>query len=322
MWFQNRTLDQKMTPAASSTVQLQNGLPRDRWIRAIMLHTQIVESQSGTPVTTGILNWHSAIRVVASGNDTLKNVNGYRLWSVNKYEHGTQLPFDTIGSLDTGLTKNAYFELHFALNPKNPFDVSALLPAHLLSTLDLFIDFGALTLMGSTFTLTSGTVEVTVTECYTTADEEAKIKSGLVKLYETENTYSSIPSAIASDYSQYIDLQTGVKILKLGIFTQTSSAYSDGVIGKYEIRQMSPVNTQLDHSEWYASKSEDKIFYGLTTNVATGYYEGLETGFTIYDPLFKQGVLDTTGMKQGDIRLRMTTLVSSGAVILYYKYFI
>ena len=85
---------------------------------------------------------------------------------------------------------------------------------------------------------------------------------------------------------------------------------------------MSPVNTQLNHSEWYASQYEDKIFYGLTTNVATGYYEGTETGFTIYDPAFKSGFLDTTGMKLGDIRLRMTTLVSSGVITLYYKYFI
>ena len=320
MWFQNRTLDQKMTPAASSTVQLMNGLPRDRWIRAIQLHTQIVESQSGTQVANGILNWHQAIRVVASGNDTLKNVNGYRLWAMSKYESGCQLPFDTIGGSDSAATKNAYFMLHFALNPKNPFDVSALLPAHLLSTLDLFIDFGALTLMGSSFTLTSGTVEITVTECYTTQAEEEEIKKNLVKLYEVENTYSSVPSAVASDYSQYIDLQTGVRVLKIGIFTQTSSAYSDGVIGKYEIRQMSPVNTQLEHTEWYASKTEDKLMYGLTL-VAAGY-EGLETGFTIYDPAFKSGFLDTVGMKQGDIRLRMTTLVSSGAIILFYKYFI
>lgn len=287
-----------------------------------MLHTQIVESQSGTQVATGILNWHKAIRVVASGNDTLKDVNGYRLWAINKYEHGTQLPFDTIGGSDSGATKNAYFELHFALNPNNPFDSSALLPAHLLSTLDLFIDFGALTDMGSTFTLTSGTVEITVCEAYLTAQEEQSVKQNLVKLYEVENNYSSIPSAIASDYSQYIDIQTGIRILKIGIFTQTSSAYSDGVIGKYEIRQMSPTNTQLFHSEWYASKQEDKIAYHLTTNVATGYYEGTETGLTIYDPLFKMQYLDTTGLKQGDIRLRFTTLVASGAVILYYKYFI
>lgn len=324
MWFQNRTLDQRitLTGGASTTVTLQNGLPRDRWIRAIMLHTQIVESNNSAGIATGLLNFHKAIRVVASGNDTLKNVNGYRLWAVNKYEHGCQLPFDTIGSLDTGLTKNAYFELHFALNPKNPFDVSALLPAHLLSTLDLFIDLDALTTMGAGFTLTSGYTEVTVTECYTAADEENSIKKNLVKLYEVENVYSSIPSAVVSDYSQYIDLQTGVRIQKIGVFTQTSSAYSNGVVSKYEIRQMSPVNTQLNHSEWYASQAEDKIFYGLTTNVATGYYEGLETGFTIYDPEFKSGFLDTTGMKQGDIRIRFNTLVSSGAVILYYKYFI
>lgn len=327
MWFKNRTLDNTITFSASTTQSLQ--LPRDRWIRQIMLRTRFTHTY-GTSIVAGTHNFHkihTQIRVVASGNDQLKAVEGYRLWTMNKYLHGCATMYDEPINSDSGTTKDVYFLLHFALNPANPFDYSALLPAHLLSSLDLYVTFGSVTTyLGGAGTSTTGVTYVTVTEAYIDRQEEDMLfgqnKEKLFKMYETEQVYAI--SAACADYSQYIDVPVGSRIKKLGIFTETSSAYSDAVIAKYRVRQMSPIDMELFHSEWLSSKQEDKLYYQLQEGKWTTVVgqDCTETGFTMYDPEFKSGFLDTRGMKLGDLKFQMNTTPATGNIYLYFIQFV
>lgn len=319
MWFKNRTLDDSITFTQSTTQSLR--LPRDRFIRQIMIHGQFTNTVAAGAISYGFQKLFTKIRVVASGNDQLVSVEGYRLWVMNKYMHGCPLDFDHPINGDSSTTKDVYFMLHFAMNEKNPFDASALLPAHLLSSLDLYIDFGAVATYIGTTPTTTGTVYVTVTECYMDKNESDSLYganlSGLLKRYESDQVYAI--SAAVSDYSQNIDVPVGNRILKMGIFTETSSAYSDAVISKYRLKQMSPVDMEIHHSAWKESQQEDLISYQLGTGKWTTVVgkSAVEVGFTMYDPMQKSTFLDTRGMKQGDLKLQFNTTPATGNVYLY-----
>ena len=327
MWFKNRTLDKTITFTTATTQQLD--IPRDRWIRSIMLRGKFTHTYGTAIPSVGAYNFQqlfNKIRVVASGNDQLKAVEGYRLWTMNKYLHGTPMYYDLPTAGDSTTERNVYFMLHFALNPANPFDYSALLPAHLLSSLDLYIDFGATASYISTTGTLTGTVYATVTEAYIDKGEEISLfganKERLFKMYETEQVYAI--SAACSDYSQYIDIPVGSRIKKIGIFTTTSSLYSDAVISKYRFRQMSPIDMELFHSAWLESKQEDKIYYQLQEGLWTTVVgqDCTNVGFTLYDPEMKGGFLDTRGMKLGDLKFQMNTTPATGNIYLYMIQFV
>ena len=312
MRFAHKTLDEVTKLVAGETATIK--LPRDRFIRDVLLYVTLKIKNGGSSdvavTESQILSLLKRIRVVASGQVNYMDVNGYRKFIMCMYDFNTK-PYVSIPStIPAGSSRTFEIELPliFAANPVNEWDVLAVIPAHLTSSLYCYIDMGDPADINSNLSLESGQVEVTVKEVYCSKDEHDKILKDLMVLKEVE-----VSKAIDTAYSDYqfkVDLDVGCIIQKLGIFAyDTNNNLSDSVISAYQIKQDSPLDVILEKITWKQSRAEDKRVYDMET---------LPTGVTIWDAEFKLGGLDTRGLKSGDIKFKANTK-TTGSVVLYHR---
>jgi len=131
--FASKQLDETITPADGATKVIN--IPRDRYVRDIMLDVQItLKNASSAAVSVSEADWIGLInrlRCVINGNDNLIDVNGYRKWLMEWFLWNTK-PYNSLpSSVPASGTATARFEIPiaFARTPANPFDLSAAVPA-------------------------------------------------------------------------------------------------------------------------------------------------------------------------------------------------
>ena len=302
MEFGNKTLDTVENLSANSTTTIK--LPRDRFVKDIMLYVTLsIKNSGGSSVSVteaDIIGLIERLRVTVNGRDTLVDVNAYRKFLFDFFMWNTKPYTNIASSIGAGATVDFEFEIPivFAINPAMEWDVSAVVPAHLTSSFNVYVEVGDPTDIDANLSIESGSeVEVTVKELYCTAAEEKEILSKLKKVYELE--ISKLIDAAYSNYTFAMDLDVGNIIQKLGIFAYNSAgALSDSIITAFKIKQESPVDRTLEKITWMQSKAEDKRIYDLET---------LPTGITIWDAEFRAGGLDTRGLKSGDVKFKANT---------------
>ncbi|AEA46692.1 hypothetical protein [Archaeoglobus veneficus] len=313
MRFAHKYLDEVTKLNADDVATIK--LPRDRFIRDVLLYFTIKIANAGAAdvaVTEDqILNLIKRIRVVAGGDVTFLEVNGYRKFLMNYLEFNTKPYVNIPSSIPAG--GDATFEIElpliFATNPVNEYDVSAVIPAHLTSSLNVYIDFGNPADIDANLSLASGQVDVTIKEVYTNKAEHDKILNNLQRVIELE--VEKTVDEIKSNYTFKVDLDVGNLIQKIGIFTYDGTGnLSNSIISAYKIRQNSPIDVDLEKITWKQSRAEDKRAYVL---------ESIPDGMTIWDAQYRMGVLDTRGLKSGDVTFNANTLVSSGKVVLLHR---
>jgi len=285
-------------------------IPRDRWIQKIRERLII---QYDTKTTTPVLNednpmsFVNSLKVIAAGKDVLKSESFALRHYKCHYFYGTQ-PERTKTSTSTSQSNlKAYASCiyDFALDPNNPFDVSALLPAFGFSSLLHEAIFGADADVSSYYSQDFGYVQPTLREVEMT-DDEAKAHFGsswerLIKLYEVEQPAKTLVAK--TDYGFQYDIEVGNIIRNFFLKVRDNSLRNDVLCSRYRIRQYSPKTLELVESDWMHSQITDKQEYGVENVDGAGVlvYKGLT--FVVPEEL---GFFDTRGLKTGDLKLELT----------------
>lgn len=309
--FGHKVLVETLTYESGKTKGIE--LPQNRFIQSVNFIFILTMSNSGTsPVSVTRNDWLKMvdrIQIVANGNDYLVNVNALRKWILNKYMYGTACYGNFPNSVPANGYATAEFEIpvSFALDPANPLDVSACIPAHLTSSLFAYVTFGS----PKSGLSGSGICQVVVKELYADANEIRTLYGqnlqNLRKIYEIEIEKNI--TTTHSDYTFEVNLDVGSIIQKLGIFTYDDNGnLQDLIVSAYRIKQESPIDVILEDITWEGSQAEDKRHYNL---------ESVETGFTIYDCEFLTGGLDARGLKTGDLKFKANTEATGKVVLLH-----
>jgi hypothetical protein len=99
-----------------------------------------------------------------------------------------------------------------------------------------------------------------------------------------------------------IELTPECLIKRLAVIPTKGGVRSNALIEKYQIKQHSPIVSEVLTSDWGTSLARDKIEYGL---------EAIETGFTLID--FEDfGTLNLLGLKKGDVRFKASVTAPAG----------
>jgi len=194
--------------------QVIKQLPQDNPLRRISLHGKFV-IDTATTIGVGIkqdsiLNLVKRIQVRLNGSDNIFDLDLRTYFYALAFEYGTKPYLDSfvIPSASSSSTFEIEIPIDFALIRNQISDYSALLPAHLLDSLDLIIDWGAIsdvvtTPNDTTVNVTSTQIKLSIIEVYSnSADgkELDEIISNLTKVYEgVEQTpitraYTSYPA--------------------------------------------------------------------------------------------------------------------------------
>jgi len=307
--FSQRTLEEKIPYAANSTKSIK--IPRDRFIQKIMLRLHLV-GDTGTvtaaeDAAAGAIV--KAIRLVANGNDTKFYVSFPDLHYENWYEYGTRPDnFISTTNAQTDVVINrSQADICFMIDRKNPFELPAMLPAHQLSSLELFVDFGAASDLGTGYTVDTSNaagvseIEVTLRECDLTS---ADIRQVSPFLAIKESAIEKTIDAAYSDYTFAVDLPVGGMLRKTALTAIRAGVRSDIQVPKYLVRQESPIRREILQATWEASQRQDKVEYGIETVLG---------GYTVLDyETIGRGGLDLRALKEGDVKLKMNALTPSG----------
>ena len=301
MRISTRTLSDTIDLTSVGDQKIQ--IPRDRYIRQIIIDYEANIDTGASATKTGIETLMSNLDLVVAGNDHVKDITPINCRYMNQLDFGTKPRTTPITNSMSGVDVNGTIILDFATAHRNPFDISALLPAHLLSSLNLYGTVVAATAaFGTGGVVNSGKAYVHLKEVHMSkAEERAAYGSKLEKLLKYYESEITLACTAKSNYEWIEDLTVGSILKKLGIITDK--------INYYRIKQASPIELIIAEAKWSASLAEDKIMYGV---------EDLPTNLTVYDAEYKSGGLDLRGLKQGDVQLQATTS-GSGNITLYYQ---
>lgn len=307
--FSQRTLEERVPYAANSTKSIK--IPRDRFIQKIMLRLKLVgDTGTVTPAEDAAAGAViKAIRLVANGNDTKFYVSLPDLHYENWYEYGTRPDsyINTTNNQTDVEINRAQADICFMIDRTNPYELPAMLPAHQLSSLELFIDWGTASDLGTGYTIDASNaagvseLEVSLRECDLTS---ADIRQVSPFMAIKESAIEKTIDAAYSDYTFAVDLPVGGMLRKTALTAIRAGVRSDTQVPKYMVKQESPIRREILQATWEASQRQDKVEYGI---------ESVLAGHTILDyGTIGRGGLDLRALKEGDVKFKCNTIAPSG----------
>ena len=289
--FSRRTLTETLSWSASATSVLR--IPRDRFIQQIHLRLAVTGNTAGsiTPHEDAAAALVSAIRLVANGNDSKMYLTMRDLQEINALDYGvspvTALTTTTSG---TGIALGeAVATIDFRAAVKLDNDCAMLLPAHQLSSLDLYVDWGAASALGTGFTVTAATMYVSLKE----ADMTARDLAATGMMLNCKWSYKQVAGAASTNFTEAIDLPTGSFLRRTLLRMYNNSARANTWLTRYRIEQQSPIRQDILDMATLDSQSLDHLEYGVSPS----------GGYTMID--FEEfGALDLRKSKEGDVKLK------------------
>lgn len=315
----SRTLvaaDQKATWATGAKKTIR--VPLNRWVSVILLRCSVTydTAAAATKAQDGVLNFLKNIVFKVNGSPR-------RSWNPNRYWYKLPLDLrvqpefvDVTTTVANGKKASVVVPIYFRLDKENEDDVSALLPAGYLSSVEVEVEFGATAAFGTNQTIVSGDVDVTLKEIDLSASEEVSFygRSGtgviapgsdLKEVIESE--ISKTVDASYSDYKFNFELPTGSVLLRTLIFATLNGIRDDTLITFYKVRNQRAKYDYVDES-WAASQARDLMEYGPVKAIEGNFYL---VGLTIADHL-EYGPLDLRGERQGDVVIAATVIAPVG----------
>ncbi len=292
MNFKRQSLDTytDLNWAASATKSLK--LPRDRFIQQIILRLKVTGNtdSSVTAANDGILAAIGALRITRGGNPIF-NLTGADLWRINQYQFGrVGLASLITTTSQTGATLGeAEFIIPFMLNPKNPNDVKAVLPAHMFSSLDLYVDWGAAASPGTGYTITSAELRVALKEVDLTKEELGALKRIFMVNYSYEE---KTHDAAYTDYKFQKDLPVGKILQEVFMTTIDNSVRNTGIMSAFKVKG---IDNEFVKWDFTPSQNADAAEFGFPSG-------NIVTGFTAAK-LSKMGAIDARGFSAGQLKV-------------------
>ena len=304
-------------------------IPRDTFIRSILITVDGCVSISNTPAPSDMspMALISGIRLVANGNNTLVNTPAAQMFYLNAYEYECELDRQNL-PLGAANNQNINFAvaLDFNLFPQVKGDFSCLHPAHLDSSLNLYLDWNTFLLgLGTNVLLGWFTAHITLEEVILNDTEVSQYYGGkLEKLLEVR--YSTLRKVVDAAYANYnfeIDMPTG-NILQKTLIQEVNNSLRADWVTAFKITKESPAPFDVQQFDWRESKVQDMRDYHISV-LETNDESTAETqpfiGTTIFDP--QQGWfanvlgypvpgIDLRGMKSGDLKYRHVNVAPTG----------
>lgn len=301
-------------PFTSGQLGAKLQIPRDNPIRWLTLRFRYGLTTGGVAPTyteDDILNLCKKIRLVMGGNDIKYNVSCKLAYYIEKFEKKTA-PFKIAPTSSTSTTADAVVTLmiDFATQRLNENDKTALLLADTLSSLDLLIDWGAVTDLASANAPTINASEVTV-EMREYADlpqdqyGNRTVKLSVRDIREIEDSIALTASKTSYDSSSiaYNIVPAPSTIMTHGLLVLASGAKSNTDVTSIKVQKEKNGKKAILERNFNLLREEMKTRYAQ---------ESLDTGFLYLDYVDRlEGGLQNLG-NEGDNRLRMLTSASVG----------
>lgn len=277
---------------------------RNNFIRAIICRLEVKVVNGGVAPTNHEDNPMSIVkrlRLIKNGKENIFDVPLALRWYEEKYLKGTA-PEQTTTSVTASATSTgiATVTIDFAVDENNIEDITALLPAHELTDLQLEADWGVVgtdlqTANAGTITAANTFIKVSLIEVTLTQEDIDKLKAqfGEAKvLSKIVRTITHSVTATNDNFTFQKNLTVGNLIQRHLVKVRDNGARDDALVTRIRFKQYSPVLTDLEDRLYPQSQAVDKVKYKL---------EAVTKGITIFDWSDK-GFLDLTDLKEGDVK--------------------
>ncbi len=306
-------LTDTLTWAASSSVKVN--LPRDGLITEMTFHVALTLSAAAVIQPDGPYRIIESFKIEGDGGRSFFGMSGEqmgRLWNlVNKYDYPGAAFVNEDGLNSGTATMHIFWVFHPGSNPRDPFDMSAVIPAQDLSTLTAEWQTTANSVCDDTATISSATGYIDI--CKVTGVPTPKgimtpLSSGL-KLPHDANY---------SDYQKKIDVPTGAYLRRIVMLVQDATATrpvrSDTKVTGVSL-ELPKASTTILKQRWQATQLAGQLYAGGgavqdfhtadTFTTRTVVHAGCAViDLRPYDhPLFG---LNLTNMQTGDVKLGLT----------------
>ncbi len=323
--FYNRTLT--TTESLDEGITDYHILPRDRYISMLSLDvTMAVSNSAGSSQTiTRRQLWSIFDSITLKVNGAVGNINveGGRYYDflcsiLGKlpYFSDNKTPISDHDSISIGASATEVIKFSipffFRADLKNEYDVSSLLDARSLSSLELEYTTRSGWLPANTNLTINGAssnTKVTLKEIYASAETLESVNKlngfeGFYNVYYTQQRDLSLTSS--SSMAASVDLNTGYIHQHIGLHSYDTSAadWVNDIIERFKIVHSGTEigDVVYEDVEWECSQAEDKMDDARD--------DAGHPGYTFVDFETKIGRLDArsaAGVKQGDIKLYYNT---------------
>lgn len=304
------------TNTAGTTQRLV--LPRDRFIQEVYLRLRLFgDSEAASDphaIGDNLARFVKQLKVTANGKDSRIAVPLIDLHRINKLDSklalsNTMLADATLTNAQIGVCEA---HIHFGLNQNpatNKRDISALLPAHVFSSLEIEVEFETLLNIeaaASDYTIDSGELAVSLREVDMT-DEEVK-KVGRFLRYHLTSFSKTVGETNEVYPGHTMDFPVG-KVVRRSMLTRIDNglrvdgaAYPATKLGtwRYRIHDSNKDRDLMDVT-WEESQMQDKIEYGIAP----------DTGVTMID-FGAQGGMDLRGYAKGQAAFQSLNVAVTG----------
>jgi hypothetical protein len=209
------------TWAASSDLTPVN-VPREGLITEIGFRAQITTAAlTATAVADGLKRVIQNLKVEGDGGRTYLGLSGEQaprlLNFMNECDHRSAFLDSLMPEVgDTALSHFSWV-FHPGSNPKDPFDMSAVIPARALSTLQILLTTTANTVVDANAAIASGYYDYWINEVL-----DVKVPAGIMTPLGSTLTWAN--DANYSDYSKLIDVPGGAWLRRIVMLFQDETA--------------------------------------------------------------------------------------------------
>ncbi len=246
-------------------------IPMDRWIKTIwlILRAQYDASAASTLNEDNPMSLLKNVAVVVNGK-AVRDVDFAMLHYKNIFDHYGRVPprqKSTAAGVVTNKQLVAVAKFDFCTEPSFPNShqnaLDALLPAHELSSLNIRVDTGALTDLGTNETLDNATIYPVLEEVTMDKDTEGKLfgsdRQNL--LFIQESMAEKINAGATSNYQFETDLPTGNILRRTLIKAIDNGARSDAIVTDF--RTVVKSLGIEDQWGWDAAQIDDRVGLGI-----------------------------------------------------------
>lgn len=319
----------KHAPTWAASTKKTIEVPLDRYLSAILLRFSFTYDTAASPTVNedGVLNGVSRINLKVNG----KVVRSYAPKRAF-YRHILDLGVspervNATTTVANGKTATFVLPIYFRLNPRDEFDVRALLAAPHLSSVEIEVEWGAANAFGTNQTIQSGSVTPTFKELVLTPGEEGQfygrsgqdvVRAGsrLLELIETEQGPKTNDQAY-SNYGFTFDLPTGAHLARSHVFATDNALRSDALVTELRVKDSAGNGWVPIEESWSASQARDLMEYGPPAAIDGNLFL---KGYTVLD--YRDfGGLRLATRRTGEVQAQFTTIAPTGTsnVVLLHE---